>query len=248
MLGRDHGAPEHKESIVRPALGVATKDPDRLIGGGPLRRRSAGGGGRGSSGARSHRAVGGDRRTARAGDGPRSRRHAPIPPLTTARGSRRCRTARRPGRRPTRGRSTAPRTAPRPSRPRSCPGCRRRTADALGRHSAARAGWPVSRRSIGRSSATWRRQNPCLRSSSARKPMSSPRSLMIASRVARSDLARTAHTGQPPRRIASRRRISTMSRAPGPSRSGALTTPPGARSGWRRSPPGPRHAPGPRRA
>ena len=70
---------------------------------------------------------------------------------------------------------------------------------------------PVSRRSVGTSSATWRRQNPCFRSRSARNPRSRTRSLMIASIVAFSERARTAQIGQPPRRIASSRRTSTMS-------------------------------------
>ena len=45
------------------------------------------------------------------------------------------------------------------------------------------------------SSAECRRQNPCSRSSPSRNPMSSTRSAMIASRVARSDRARTAQIG-----------------------------------------------------
>ena len=56
---------------------------------------------------------------------------------------------------------------------------------------------PVTRRSVGTSSATCRRQKPCFRSRSARKPMSRTRSLMIASIIAFSDLARTAQIGQP---------------------------------------------------
>ena len=86
---------------------------------------------------------------------------------------------------------------------------------------------PVSRRSVGTSSATWRRQKPCFRSRSARKPMSSTRSLMIASSVARSERARTAQIGQPPSRIASSRRTSTMRAC----RGSLAAAPSGGRSG-----------------
>ena len=116
------------------------------------------------------------------------------------------------------------------SRPRSRPGRRRGTAAASGRRragvrserprrterrrAAARAAGRASRRRgstsrgcrparagrPGPARATWRRQKPWVRSSDSRNGMSSTRSAMIESSIARSERARTAQTGQPPER------------------------------------------------
>ncbi len=160
------------------------------------------------------------------------------------RGDRRGRTERSRAARPRPGPWLAPRTGRTPCPPSSHPGRTRCRADASERPSAlsgrtARAHPrdsrgrsvrrsrtaassseapsvpPLSRRSVATSSATWRRQKPSVRSRPARNPRSSTRSLMIASRMPRSARARTVHTGQPPARIASSRRVSTRSRADG---------------------------------
>ena len=243
------------------------------------RRRSAGDSGRGSSGARSHRADGGGRRTAPAGGAATGSNAASAPAVVqSARKSSRQNGGLAEGvgpggvarplgepreRRLDRGRALRAGDArwalagdAESGAEASTPATR---SAARGRRGAGRSRAdrsideprmpPVSRRSVGTSSATWRRQNPCTRSSSARNPMSSTCSLMIESSVARSERARTAQTGQPPsaHRL-EQPHVDDVARRPGRRDRRLLTIRHRSATGCPRSPPDPRRGPGHRRA